>query len=336
MSGGMTFTTGKSSPLIALTLIVFLAFATDLSAATWKFNRDKAQIIEPETTSSLQDFFQTLDYNWTRLENGAPPFILEKIPEDINNTGSIETKKRAFFMGLLPMILIANQEIKNEREEIKRILARHESRVTQNGDKERLTRIAARYGLRGNAFTDQWIRKRLLRRVDTIPPSLVLAQAANESAWGTSRFAQRGNNLFGEWTFRSGSGIVPAERSEGEFHELRKFPSLYESIRSYMNNLNSHGAYHELRQIRESLRREGKPVTGMALANGLQQYSERGEDYIREIKAMIRHNQLARVNMAFLRTPETDEQDKVNRLGSGLFSTRDRLTGLQMAGWTNP
>jgi len=292
--------------------------------------------IQTETTNGLQAFFQALDYNWTELDKGVPPLILENIPEDIDQVASNKTKKRAFFMGLLPMVLLANQEIQSERQEIELILSRHKESQLKDGDLERLDEILRRYGLRGHPLTDHRTRSRLMRRVDIIPPSLVLAQAANESAWGTSRFAQRGNNLFGEWTYTPGTGIIPAGRPAGATYEVRKFPSIYESIRSYMNNLNRNGAYRKLREIRENLRKSDQPVTGMALAKGLEKYSQRGDDYINEIRAMIRHNKLARINEVALRLPGGEASTIIGTSGSGLLSTRSKLIGHRSPARQNP
>jgi len=288
---------------------------------------DKAQTIKPETTSGMRAFFQTLDYEWLALEKGVPPFILGKIPEDIDTSVSTKTKKQTFFMALLPMVLMANQEIAKERREIQQILDRHQARELKAGDRERIMQIAKRYSLRGHPITDHRARKLLLQRADTIPPSLVLAQAANESAWGTSRFAQLGNNLFGEWTFKPGTGIVPEGRPPGEIYEVRTFSSIYASIRSYMNNLNTHSAYRKLRQIRAKLRESDQPVTGVALAEGLSNYSQRGEEYVKEINAMILHNKLHRTNQAQLRQPKNEILTSISTTGSGLFSTRNRLIG---------
>jgi len=192
---------------------------------------------------------------------------------------------------------------------------------------ERLSEVLKRYGLRGHPLTDHRARTRLLRRVDTIPPALVLAQAANESAWGSSRFARMGNNLFGMWSFKPGSGIVPEDRPDGAIYEVRRFSSLYESIRSYMNNLNRHGAYRKLREIREGLRKANQPVTGIALAQGLAKYSQRGDDYIREIQAMIRQNKLSRINTAFLRATGPDNLLSLNVSGAGFLSTQKAMIG---------
>lgn len=293
------------------------------------------QTIRPVKTSGLQTFFKALHYSWTKLEDGVPPLIIESIPTDIENVQS-PIKKRTFFMGLLPMILLANREIINERKEILEILERHELRAPLANDQVRLKEISRRYGLRGRFINDHRARRQLMQRVDIIPPSLVLAQAANESAWGTSRFARMGNNLFGEWTFKPGTGIVPEGRPPGETYEVRKFTSLYESIRSYLNNLNRNAAYRGLRRVRADLRKEGLPVTGMALAQGLLKYSERGEDYISEIQAMIRHNKLSRTELASLRQLKSEGLTNIRTSGSGFFSTRNRLIGHLSLTRTNP
>lgn len=328
----------RRMPLLLAGLLVVVVWHSSASpAAAQQPDLDNTQIIRPETTSGLQAYYQTLDYDWRQLDKGVPPLILESIPADITHSVSTATKKLTFFMGLLPMVLLANQEIEAEREEILEIFARHRTGETNRDDSERLEAIASRYGLRGNPLVDHRVRTRLLERVDTIPPALVLAQAANESAWGTSKFAQRGNNLFGEWTFKPGTGIVPDDRPPGETYEVRKFSSIFESIRSYMNNLNSNGAYRKLREIREELRQAEQPVTGIALTTGLLKYSQRGEEYIDEIQAMIRQNRLSLANSAFLRQPETGENlISTNTSGSGLFSSRNRIIGHLSATGQNP
>ena len=128
--------------------------------------------------------------------------------------------------------------------------------------------------------------------MDIIPPSLVMAQAANESAWGTSRFATQGNNLFGQWCFNQGCGLVPRSRPEGMSHEVEVFDSPYQSIRSYITNLNRHNAYQGLRDRRDALRAQGQFPDGATLAGGLEAYSERGQAYVHEIRAMINSNGL--------------------------------------------
>ena len=130
-------------------------------------------------------------------------------------------------------------------------------------------------------------------RVDTVPASLVLAQAANESAWGTSRFARRANNFFGVWCFTPGCGITPNRRDAGKTHEVRRYKSVQASVNHYIRMINTNNAYRELREIRAELRDENR-VNGLGLADGLLRYSERGPAYVRELKQMIRYNNLHR------------------------------------------
>lgn len=144
----------------------------------------------------------------------------------------------------------------------------------------------------------------LLERVDTVPVSLALAQAAKESGWGTSRFAANANNYFGLWCFEPGCGEVPRQRRAGASHEIAAFNSPAESVQSYLRNLNRHRAYAGLRDIRARMRKEGAPLDGIELAAGLGQYSERGQTYVKEIRSMIRFNDLTRFDDC---VPDTNE-----------------------------
>lgn len=138
------------------------------------------------------------------------------------------------------------------------------------------------------------IRQRLLIKVDTIPPALVMAQGAMESAWGTSRFAVEGNNYFGQWCFRPGCGLVPEARSDDKNHEVRLFPTPQASVNSYMRNLNSHPAYRDFRKARAELRAQNERLNSCYLAQGLVHYSEKGNHYVETLKTLIRVNHLER------------------------------------------
>jgi Bax protein len=127
----------------------------------------------------------------------------------------------------------------------------------------------------------------LLQRVDVVPVSLVVAQAANESAWGKSRFAREGNNLFGIWCYTEGCGIVPKLRKDEAKHEVRRYDSFKDSVVDYMKNINRHRAYQKLREIRAAERAAGRQLSGHRLAAGLGKYSEIGDDYIKRIRAII-------------------------------------------------
>nr|WP_281500733.1 glucosaminidase domain-containing protein [Kordiimonas marina] len=146
----------------------------------------------------------------------------------------------------------------------------------------------------------------LLYRVDVIPPSLALAQAAMESGWGTSYFAQEGNALFGEWVWGDSNGLLPRDRDEGKTHKVKKFDYLIDSVLSYMTNLNRHPSYRELRRRRAELRDLNLPVTGPALAPALVDYSERGASYVSDILSIIHYNDLDKLDSAHLSVQDTD------------------------------
>jgi len=200
-------------------------------------------------------------------------------------------RKTAFFSYFLPIVQQRNQEIKGIRQELK--VWRQAPDELGWWDRRSVETLAETYGMESfdvNADAD-W--KILLRRVDVIPPSLALAQAATESAWGTSRFAQQGNNFYGQWCFTEGCGIVPNSRDPGKAHEVAAFDSPEESVERYIHNLNSHDAYAPLRSIRENLRANEERVTGKALSAGLGTYSERGDEYIKELRSIMRINELS-------------------------------------------
>ncbi|MDP5151184.1 glucosaminidase domain-containing protein [Rheinheimera baltica] len=214
-----------------------------------------------------------------------------KIPlPDFNQISNTTEKKRQFFSYLRPYVKRENARIRALRQQLLDIQEKKQKRMRLS-----LEEYAFLYSLYDEfrmdvAETDETMLAELLKRVDVIPEALVLMQAANESAWGTSRFAVEGYNFFGQWCFREGCGLVPMERGEGQYHEVAKFENPAASINSYFYNLNTFHTYEPLRQIRAQLRHEGKPVRGEALASGLVAYSERGEEYISEISGMIRFN----------------------------------------------
>lgn len=199
-------------------------------------------------------------------------------------------RKQAFFEYFLPIVQARNREILETRAELATL---RQAGDLSSSQLKKVARIAERFGMDEFADTDaDW--RMLMRRVDVVPPSLALAQAANESAWGTSRFAVQGNNYFGQWCFKEGCGLVPKRRDPDKTHEVADFSSPAVSVETYIRNLNRHNAYLPLRRIRASLREQDEPITGIALAGGLQKYSERGEEYISELRSMIRFNELSR------------------------------------------
>lgn len=281
---------------------LLLASCSDSAAPVYQGSEVK--ILKLSEADDLEQEFQRHSYHLNDLDHGVPPLILQTMPKDLSSIKSSSRRKEIFFQSLLPMILLANNEIRLERAQLKEILELHkQGKSLDENQQQQLTELAKRYRIRGTeAYSKQGL-KQLSRRVDVIPAELALAQAANESAWGTSRFSQLANNLFGEWTFKPGTGIVPEGRPEGATYEVRRFENVYESIRSYLRNLNTHFAYKELRQLRAEARAAGDPLDGSVLAEGLFRYSIRGEEYVRDLQSLIRSNKLQRFAEVSLRRP---------------------------------
>ena len=207
----------------------------------------------------------------------------------------VQQRKDAFFEFLVPFANEKNALLLKDRERIIKILDNPEPPTRE--DKRWIGALRKIHNLRKvGVYTHEDIAV-LLKYVDIIPASLVLAQAANESAWGTSRFAVQGNNYFGQWCFRRGCGLVPNARGDEQDHEVKKFSDARESVFAYIDNLNSNSAYKDLRNIRAQLRAEDKNITGLALVHGLEHYSQRGQDYIDEIGSLIDYNELWRYNV---------------------------------------
>lgn len=217
-----------------------------------------------------------------------PDWVLEPLP-NFDLYHDVTEKKAAFFSYLYSRTVLVNSRILLERLHLRQLQQKGE---LSDADKEWLAAQAERLRVDEDSGSDEMFGL-LLRKLDTIPPSLVLAQAANESAWGTSRFSREGNNLFGQWCFSPGCGMVPLNRPEGASHEVARFRSAYHSVRAYVQNLNRHPSYKSLRDLRARARARDENPTGAQLAAGLSRYSERGAAYIREIRSMIRYNNLA-------------------------------------------
>lgn len=213
-----------------------------------------------------------------------------KLP-DMSLAKDTNTKKEMFFSFLLPLVKAENSYLLSIRQRL--IFIQDHVRWGQPlkpADHKWLALVSENFKIAMDdpAGVDFW--RDLLVRVDVVPENLVLVQAANESGWGTSRFAREGNNLFGQWCFSPNCGLVPYNRPEGEAYQVAEFSSVAESVRSYMHNLNTGKAYKMLRDLRAKNRDESQEPDAAEMAAGLISYSERGQDYIKEIRAMIRHN----------------------------------------------
>ncbi|MEK9723436.1 MAG: glucosaminidase domain-containing protein, partial [Rhodospirillaceae bacterium] len=158
--------------------------------------------------------------------------------------------------------------------------------------------LAERYKVDRNNYRE------LLKRVDIVPVSMALAQAAEESGWGTSRFSREGNAIFGEWTFSDAKGLVPLRRDTGKSHRVRAFKSLLHSVRAYARNLNTHRAYRGFRTKRLDMRTDGVPLRGRPLIETLTRYSERGPAYVKGLHKIMTVNNLDRLDEARLREPD--------------------------------
>ena len=213
---------------------------------------------------------------------------------DFAKITDVKQRKAAFFGFLTPFVNEKNALTLLDRTHINDLLKNVSS--LSNDDKEWVSTLRKYHKLKVMDDYTTTDLTDLLNRVDIIPASLVLAQAANESAWGTSRFATQGNNFFGQWCFRKGCGLVPVSRNTDADHEVRKFHDARESVFAYIDNLNANRAYRKLRATRLSARQKQEEITGLSLANGLEHYSERGQAYVEEIKGLINYNKLWRFN----------------------------------------
>ena len=189
-----------------------------------------------------------------------------------------------------------NEKIETDRLKLVGLMRRSMSgKRLSTEDQQWLKRLTDVYELKALDY------KQLLWRHDIIPPSLALGQAIIESGWGTSRFAQQGNAVFGQWTFKKGSGIIPQDRDVGKRHEVKAFRYLEESVFQYVLNLNRHLAYREFRTRRASMRVKGKTIDGYSLASTLTRYSERGKSYVLSLRGVMRTNKLSYLDDVRLR-----------------------------------
>ena len=212
-----------------------------------------------------------------------------KIP-DFTKISDIKTKKRKFFEFIRPAVIKKNNELLATREKIKTWHEHVSLALPLAKEAEQaLSDLVKKYRVNQELSTLAQLNA-LLIRVDAIPVPLVLVQAANESAWGTSRFSRVGLNFFGIWCYQEGCGMVPNGRDMGQKHEVAAFKSLTGAVNGYFDNINSNKAYRLFRSLRSDLRTQNKALDSQVLATGLLPYSERGADYVVDISDMLRHN----------------------------------------------
>ena len=259
-------------------------------------------VLKPQTwgvaASAVIARFESISYDLDRVREAASPvprLFLEALPRDLADMSPVSAKKHLFVQAVLPIVLQVNEEITSARWRLERLADRLKRADTLSpADREWLVAMADLYG--PNPFDVQ----ELLNRMDVVPPSLALAQAAEESGWGTSRFARQGNALFGQYTYNAKPGIVPAQRDADRRHRVRSHDNLLAAVRAYVHNLNSHWAYEDFRHRRAQLRRSGSQLDGHALAGELASYSERRGAYVESIRQIIRQNRLGDFDQAWL------------------------------------
>lgn len=269
-------------------LLVFLAVILEKHVLKVKPD-DQVDHSDPQKHEVLT---QTPVYHRTTV-NIQP--LVTKFPPlpDFNSFVQADQRKAAFIDYLAPIVEYQNEKILKERARLEFI-----SKLVVNGeelddrDRNWLQGLADKYEVTWWEDNPDVVVVKLARRVDIIPLSLAVVQAAKESSWGRSRYAIQANNIFGQWCYDEGCGVIPGDRADGAFHEVRRFQTVNDATRSYIHNLNTHPRYATLRQIREQLRLQRRQITGRALANGLLYYSERRQAYVDEVKVMIEQYQV--------------------------------------------
>jgi Bax protein len=246
---------------------------------------------QDRTVDAMLRKFEQEGFDLNELRNASgqvevPRIFLATLPIDIADVNLTEKRKRAFLKVMLPHILRENERLSADRERLQTLRKRIESGASLSmRDQQWVEQMAEQYNVDDGDLAE------LVTRVDVVPPGLALAQAVEESGWGTSRFALMGNAVFGMWTWNPGSGLVPENRPDGETYEVQRFKSLEHSVAAYMRNLNSKTSYREFRDKRSAMR-EKNSLDSYQLAGTLHRYSVRGPDYIRTIRSIMKSNSL--------------------------------------------
>lgn len=256
----------------------------------WLVNRNRYSTLQSETAMTTMVMIRLAKYRVNTPTTGTMEPALE-LP-NFTAISNPQDKKQVFFEFMAPLVEKVNKGISQDRA----LLLHLQTKMLEGQDLNAhqrgfLNQLAEIYDISRTTIDEQTMAD-LLHRVDEIPTSLALAQSANESGWGTSRFAKKANNLFGIWCFKVGCGIVPSGRPEGKTYEVAKYQSVQDGVVAYIHNLNTNSAYADLRDRRAQLRADQGDLCGKQLAEGLLKYSIRREGYVKEIQDMIRHNNL--------------------------------------------
>ena len=254
-------------------LLVDIFSLNELEVDTVRLNASTIKQLFEDTKYKLED---------VREKKLVKPVALTLLPNEIKMIESTKKRKEFFIQIVLPLILKENNNIRIDRKRLFSIINK-----SNNSDLEKkwLAKKYKQYGIPSKDLSTLKIR------MDEIPVSLALAQAAKETGWGTSRFALEGNALFGQWTW-SGEGLRPKESDKNEGHKVMKFNVLQASVRAYQRNLNTHSSYKDFRKARAELRDNGKPLDSLLLAEYLDKYAETGDKYVEVLKKIIAQNSL--------------------------------------------
>ena len=256
-----------------------------------KTKKEYDEDISLDTKVTL-NLFEDLKYDLKSIRTGAlvKPVYLSKLPKDLKKIKSTKTKKDTFIKIVMPLIIDENNKILENRKKLFKILSKPNN---TRGEKVWLKRRFEDYSIKNEDITELKIR------MDIVPVSIAIAQAAKESGWGTSRFALEGNAMFGQWTWGK-QGIAPLEREKNKGHKILKFPILRSSVQAYKNNLNTHNGYREFREKRAELRKLNKKISGLELVEYLQNYAATGSEYTKVLKKIIDQNELTDFDGAIL------------------------------------
>ena len=254
-------------------LLVDIFSLNDLETDTVRLNASTIKQLFEDTNYTLKD---------VRKTKLVKPVALTLLPNEIKMIESTSKRKEFFIQIVLPLILKENSNIKIDRKRLFSIINKSNNTVLE---KKWLEKKYKQYGVPSRDLSTLKIR------MDEVPVSLALAQAAKETGWGTSRFAQEGNALFGQWTW-SGEGLKPKDADKSEGHKVMKFNVLQASVRAYQRNLNTHSTYKDFRQERAKLRDRGEPLDSMILSKFLNKYAETGDQYVEVLQKIIKQNNL--------------------------------------------
>ena len=236
-------------------------------------------------TETVLNLFKDVEYDLSKVRSQklVKPIYFTQFPRDLDALESTKLKKETFIKIVLPLIVAENERILADRQ---KLLILSEKKFTTDLEKQWIRQKLLEYKVKKGDL------KKLIKRMDIIPTSIALAQAAKESGWGTSRFALEGNAIFGQWTW-SGQGIAPLDRESNKNHKILKFPILRASVKAYQNNLNTHKSYLKFRQKRLDLREKKVKISGLQLTETLNNYAQTGSEYTKILNQIIRQNRLS-------------------------------------------